>query len=201
MFTGIVEELGTVKKLTMVKNLATLHVKASSKFTKGLKVGDSVSVNGVCLTIVSLKAGTMAFEIMKESLDKTTLGELVVKAGINLERALKADSRLGGHFVTGHIDGMGVILKKLTLPNYLEYEIKIPQELRRYIVPKGSIGVDGISLTVGYVYKGSFTVYIIPYTLKVTTLGSKKIGDRVNLETDILAKYVLEGRLDGNFSG
>ena len=194
MFTGIIEELGIVQNLTAAKNLATLYVKASGKVTQGLKLGHSVAVNGVCLTVVGIKSNIMAFEIMRESLDKTTLGDLKPKDGVNLERALKANSPLGGHFVTGHIDGMGIIRKKINLPNYLEYEIQISKKLRHYVAPKGSVALDDVSLTIGRVYKNSFAVYLIPYTYKVTNLGIKKIGHKVNIETDILAKYILEGR-------
>ena len=193
MFTGIVEELGIVKGLKSTKNLATLSV-AAKKVTKDLKAGDSVAVNGVCLTVTHIKGGVIAFEIMKESLTRTTLGILKPNEKVNLERALKANSRLSGHFVTGHIDDVGVIRQKLTQRNYLAYEIKIDTSLRRYLVPKGSITIDGVSLTVGQVKKNSFIVHLIPFTLKVTTLGQKKIGDRVNIETDIVAKYIFQNK-------
>ena len=190
MFTGIIEESGIVTNLRPVKNLVTLQVKAK-KVTKGLKAGDSVAVNGVCLTATQIKAGTIAFDLMKESLNKTTLGSLKSGDKVNLEQALKFGQRLGGHFVTGHVDDLGVISKKLLRPNYAEYRIKVPKEVLRYIVPKGSVTIDGISLTVGKVAKDHFSVYLIPYTLKVTNLGQKKVADKVNVETDILAKYVL----------
>jgi riboflavin synthase len=128
---------------------------------------------------------------MKESLDKTTLSSLKPGDKVNLEQALKFGQRLGGHFVTGHVDDLGVISKKVLRPNYVEYQIKVPKAILRYIVPKGSITIDGISLTVGKVEKDHFSVYLIPYTLKVTNLGQKKVSDKVNIETDILAKYVL----------
>ena len=192
MFTGIVEETGIVEGLKTVTNLATLSVKATTGFTKGIMIGDSVSVSGVCLTVVSLKKGIMAFEVMKESLAKTTLGRLKPPDRVNLERSLKANRRLGGHFVTGHIDDMGTIIKIFRQRNYVAYQIKFPGALRRYIVPKGSITIDGVSLTVGGVRRNSFIVYLIPYTLKVTTLGRKSVGDPVNLETDILAKYIFQ---------
>jgi riboflavin synthase len=191
MFTGIVEEFGIVDKLTAKKNLMTLRVKAD-QVTKGLKAGESVSIDGVCLTVVNLKNKVMTFDVMKESLAKTTLGNFKPKQAVNLERALKAGHRLGGHFVTGHIDSVGTIREISKQPNYVAFKITMPSALRRYIVPKGSITVDGVSLTVGEVKQNSFTVYLIPYTLKVTNLGKKKAGDRVNLETDILAKYIFE---------
>lgn len=190
MFTGIIEESGIVATLKPVKNLVTLKVKAK-KVVKDLKPGDSVAVNGVCLTATQTKGGTIIFDLMKESLDKTTLGSLKPGDKVNLEPALKFGSRLGGHFVTGHVDDMGVIRKKVLRPNYAEYQISAAKDLLRYIVPKGSVTIDGISLTVGKVAKNYFTVYLIPYTLAVTTLGEKQVSDKVNVETDILAKYVL----------
>ena len=191
MFTGIIEESGIVARLKPAKNLLTLYIKAR-KVIKGLKAGDSVAVNGVCLTATQIKGGIIAFDLMKESLDKTTLGLLKPGDKVNLEASLKFGQRLGGHFVTGHVDGLGIIRKKILQPNYVEYEIALAKELLRYIVPKGSVTIDGVSLTVGKVGKNFFTVYLIPYTLKVTNLGQKKAADKVNIETDILAKYIVE---------
>jgi riboflavin synthase len=129
---------------------------------------------------------------MKETLDATTLKHLVPGKGVNLERAMKAEARIGGHFVTGHVDAVGTIKAVRTLPNYVEYRISIPKVLMRYVVPKGSVAIDGISLTVGEVKKDWFAVYFIPHTLEVTTIGQKKAGDEVNVETDLLAKYILK---------
>jgi riboflavin synthase len=129
---------------------------------------------------------------MKETLDATTLGGLRPGSQLNLERAMKAEARIGGHFVTGHVDAVGVIKDIRTLPNYVEYRVAIDAALMRYLVPKGSVAIDGISLTVGEVKKGWFAVYFIPHTLDVTTIGGKKVRDKVNIETDLLAKYLLK---------
>ena len=191
MFTGIIEEKGKVKEFTRKANLLTLSVYAK-KVLPGTKVGDSVAVDGVCLTVIHTNGRVLTFELMKETLQKTTLGSIKTARVVNLERALKPTGRLGGHFVQGHVDGIGVIKSKKTLPNYLRYEITVPKNLTRYIVPKGSVAIDGVSLTVGEVNANVFSTYLIPHTLDVTTLQSKKAGDKVNIETDILAKYILK---------
>lgn len=189
MFTGIVEEKGFVRDLKRTKNLFVLSIGAK-KILKGLKLGDSVAVDGVCLTAVSKKGSRVSFDVMKETIRKTTLKNLQKGASVNLERSLKFGSRLGGHFVFGHIDGVGVIRRKIVSPNYVEFQIALGKKLMGYLVPKGSVCVDGISLTVGRVQRNYFSVYIIPHTLHVTTLGMKKASDRVNIETDIIAKYI-----------
>ena len=193
MFSGIVEGIGVVKGLEYKKNLFVLKISAK-KILKGTKISDSVSVDGVCLTVTKIKEGIFYFDVMKETIDKTTLKYLRPNHGVNLERALKVNSRLGGHFVSGHVDGVGIIKKIITLPNYVEYQIAFNKELKRYLAPKGSVCIDGISLTMGTVKRNVFSVYIIPHTLKITTLGSKRASDKVNIETDILAKYILAAR-------
>ena len=190
MFSGIVEELGTVEAIRKDANLATLSVRAKTVL-EGTKIGDSVSIDGVCLTVTQKRKGRLNFDVMKETLDKTTLGQLKAKDRVNLERALKAGDRISGHFVTGHIDGVGQIAKIIKGKNYVEMRIGLARPLLRYIVPKGSICVDGVSLTVGIVGKSYFSFYLIPYTKELTNLGHKTEGQRVNVETDILAKYVL----------
>ena len=190
MFTGIIEEQGTIEKVEKKKNLWRLTLKAK-KVLKQTKIGESLCVDGVCLTAVFKTKKTLSFEVMKETLRSTTLQFVNPKQKVNLERALRMGDRLGGHFLTGHIDGMGFIKKMIKKKNEVEYQIHAPRSLMRYIVLKGSIAIDGISLTVGRVRKNVFSVYLIPYTLKVTTLGSKSVADFVNIETDILAKYVL----------
>ncbi len=190
MFTGIVEEKGTVSALVRRENLFVLHVKAQ-KVPLGIKNGDSVSVNGVCLTVTGHKGKVLSFDMMKETLLATTLKDAKPGDSVNLERAMKADSRFGGHFVTGHVDGVGIINRIVKLPNYVEFEIAPPKKFMRYLVSKGSVTLDGISLTVGKVSKNSLSVYLIPATLRITTFGQKKQGDRVNVETDILARYIL----------
>lgn len=193
MFSGIVEELGIVNKIEKATNLSTLKVRVHKNFN-GIKKGDSIAVDGVCLTVTNIRDRILSFDVMKETLLKTTLGKLESDDQVNLERALKVDARINGHFVTGHIDDVGLIKAKQTQKNYTELHIGIKKRLARYIVPKGSICVDGISLTVGEVKKDHFTVYLIPLTKQMTTLGQKKKGDFVNIETDLLAKYILNAK-------
>jgi len=190
MFNGIVEEIGIVEKINSKKNLSMLKVRAK-KICKGVKPGASIAVDGTCLTVTGIKNNVLTFDVMRESLLKTTLGSLKNKGKVNLERALKANGRIDGHFVTGHVDAAGVIKDKVTKTNYVELKIGMTKDLARYIVPKGSICLDGVSFTVGEVYKSTFSVFLIPFTKQVTTLGLKKKGDKVNIETDILAKYIL----------
>jgi riboflavin synthase len=190
MFTGIVEELGTVASLDVKANLCTLSLK-TGKVAKGIKLGESVALDGVCLTVTRAKGAVLSFDIMKETLDKTTLGSLKAGDQVNLERAMQSGGRFGGHFVTGHVDGLGKITHILCDKNYIEFQIEVPAALRKFIVGKGSICVNGISLTVGKVQKNTFAVYMIPFTMQVTTMAGKKVGDMVNIEVDILARYVL----------
>ena len=193
MFSGIVEEKGIVSGIRKKENLIILSVKAK-KVLKGIKSGDSISVDGACLTVTKIKNNVVDFDIMKETIDKTTLKFLEVGSEVNLEGALRVNDRLGGHFVSGHIDCVGIIQKRISKPNYEEFQIEIPKPLARYLAPKGSVSVDGISLTLGEVKKNVFYIYIIPHTLEITTLGKKKDGDHVNIETDLLAKYILFNR-------
>ena len=190
MFNGIVEEIGVVDALERRKNLSVLKVRAR-KVLKGTKLGDSIAVDGVCLTVTDKKKNVLVFDMMRETVNKTSLGQLRRGDKVNLERALKAGGRVSGHFVTGHVDGVGRIEDKITGPNYAELSIRLPKGLGKYIVPKGSVSIDGVSLTVGKVGKDRFSVYLIPFTKQVTTLGAKKKGGWVNIETDILAKYLL----------
>ena len=188
MFTGIVEELGIVKKLERTQNLFVLKIRASKIF-RGLKTGDSVAVNGVCLTITNIIKNNITFDIMRETILRTALGYLKVHERVNLERALKLGARFSGHFVTGHIDHVARIRNKIQKKNFAELQIQIPREFSPFIVEKGSICVDGVSLTIGKVARDYFSVYLIPFTLKMTTLGEKKVGDPLNIEIDILARY------------
>ncbi|MCA9405103.1 MAG: riboflavin synthase [Candidatus Omnitrophica bacterium] len=190
MFTGIVEEIGTVDSITHKKNLSVLTVKAA-KVLKGTKAGDSIAVNGVCLTVVRLNKTSAVFDIMKETLEKTSLADLKNRDKVNLERALRVSDRLSGHFVSGHVDAVMPIHRILEKENYTEIQIGLQKSLAKYFVPKGSVCVDGISLTVGEVKEKYFSVYLIPFTKEVTTIGTKRKGDKVNIETDILAKYIL----------
>jgi len=191
MFTGIIECIGTIKKIETKKNLLVFGIDLGG-LAKKVYLGDSVSVSGVCLTATSKKANVVSFDLMKETIEKTSLKFLSVGGKVNLELALQAGSRMGGHFVTGHVDEVAVIKGIFQEKNWVSLRLSCSKEQRKYFVPKGSVTVDGISLTVGQVGKDYFEVYLIPYTLKVTTLGLKKQGDCVNIETDILAKYLLE---------
>jgi len=191
MFTGIIERIGTVKRIDPKKNLLVFSIDLGP-LAKKVRVGDSVAVSGVCLTVVSKKGTTASFDLMKETIEKTALRLLGVGGKVNLELALLAGSRMGGHFVSGHVDEVSVIERIDTDKNWVAMRLSASKHNRKYFVPKGSVTVDGISLTTGRVGKDYFEVYLIPHTLKVTTLGLKKIGDYVNIETDILAKYLFE---------
>ncbi|MFT5170199.1 MAG: riboflavin synthase [Candidatus Omnitrophota bacterium] len=193
MFTGIIEELGTIKKITKKTNLSVLEVSAKKVIT-GMRIGDSVAINGVCLSIIKKTKTTLSFDVMRETLILTSIGHLKVGEKVNLERAMRATDRLNGHVVTGHVDHMGVITALKEDENYLEVRVKINPKFKKYIVQKGSICLDGISLTVGAVTKTYFSVYLIPITRKLTTLGFKGKGDYVNIETDIFARYLLENK-------
>ncbi|KPK41569.1 MAG: hypothetical protein AMJ78_05165 [Omnitrophica WOR_2 bacterium SM23_29] len=189
MFTGIVEELGVVEKLEKSKVPSVLTIRAE-KILEGLKKGDSVSVNGVCLTVVGVGKDRFLVETIEETLAKTNLKDIRQGKKVNLEGALKAGGKISGHFVTGHVDGVGTLVKKEERKEEILIEVKAAQEILNGIVYKGSIAVDGISLTVAETSPNSFSVYIIPHTAKVTTLGFKGVGEEVNLEIDILGKFV-----------
>ncbi len=191
MFTGIIERMGTIKKIDSKKNLLVLSIDLGP-LAKKVRVGDSVSVSGACLTVTSKKARVASFDLMKETIKKTSLRSLGIGDRVNLELALQAGSRLGGHFVTGHVDEVAVIKHIAQEKNWVALRLGISKANRKYFVPKGSVSVDGISLTIGKVGKDYIDVYLIPYTLKVTSLGLKKTGDCVNIETDILAKYLFQ---------
>jgi riboflavin synthase len=191
MFTGIVARIGIIKKIDSKKNLLVFGIDLGP-LAKKVRIGDSVSVSGVCLTAVLKKARVVSFDLMRETIERTSLRSLGVGGHVNLELALRADSRLGGHFVTGHVDEVVVIKHIIKEKNWVAIFLSSTPLIRKHLVPKGSVTVDGISLTIGKVRKDYFEVYLIPHTLKVTTLGLKKIGDCVNIETDILAKYLFE---------
>ena len=185
MFTGIVEELGEV--VEREGELLTLRGKL---VTQDARHGDSIAVNGVCLTVVRVEGDSFTVEVMKETYDRSALGSLKPGDPVNLERAVTATTRLGGHIVQGHVDGVGTIDSKAPGGGWEDVRVTLPSGLDRYIVEKGSITVDGISLTVVAVDEAGFTVSLIPTTLELTTLGRKGVGERVNLEVDIIAKYV-----------
>ena len=193
MFNGIVEETGVVERIDHRKNLSVLKVRARKVF-KGVRKGDSIAVDGVCLTVTDAASHVLTFDLMRETLVKTSLGKLKPADRVNLERALKVGGRISGHFVAGHVDAVGRVEAKVSAANYTELRVRLPKTLRRYIAPKGSVCLDGVSLTVGEVKKDYFSVYLIPLTLRVTTLGLKREGDGVNIEVDILARYILNER-------
>jgi len=189
MFTGIVEELGAVVALEDQGDAVRLTVEGPL-VTSDVKLGDSVSVNGCCLTVAVRDAEQLTFDMMRETLDKTSLGALSEGARVNLERAVTPTGRLGGHIVQGHVDDTGALLRRTPSEHWDVVEVSLPGPIARYVVPKGSITVDGVSLTVVDVGAESFTVSLIPETLSRTTLGLKQPGDPVNLEVDVIAKYV-----------
>jgi len=189
MFTGIVESVGIVKG-TVRRGEDVLLGISTSMGLGDIKVGDSVAVSGACLTVVEVANGSFSADVSAETLAKTTLRALKIGDRVNLEKALKLDSFLGGHFVLGHVDCVGDIREKRERPNSIVLGVEIGKEQGRYIVQKGSVAVDGISLTVNKYEKNRFYVNIIPHTARETTLGLKKAGDQVNVETDILGKYV-----------
>ena len=190
MFTGIVEEVGVVAKIS--DNGMTV---LATKVTEDLKLGDSIAVNGTCLTAVSFDRTEFSVDLSPETVRRTSLGRLSVGGPVNLERALLASDRMGGHIVQGHVDGTGRIMSTKRDGDSTIFRIRVPKRLNRYIVEKGFVAVDGISLTVVKIGASSFTLAVIPYTLKNTNLAALSVGDRVNLEADILAKYV-ESLLD-----
>jgi riboflavin synthase len=189
VFTGIVEELGVVEALEDQGDAIRLTVRGPH-VTVDARLGDSISVNGCCLTVAARDGETFTADVMRETLDKTSLGVLEPGSRVNLERAVTAQTRLGGHIVQGHVDGTGQVLSRSPSEHWELVEISLPGELARYLVDKGSITVDGISLTVVTAGPASFTVSLIPETLARTTLGVKQEGDPVNLEVDVIAKYV-----------
>lgn len=197
MFTGIVEEKGTVAAVTRGPKSAKLAIRGDIIF-EDLKPGDSVSTNGVCLTATSVDAAARVFtaDVMNETLQRSTLGGLYPGDPVNLERAMPADGRFGGHIVSGHIDGTGRIAAIRTDDIAVWYEIKASPSILRYVVEKGSIAIDGISLTVAGLRNGGFAVSVIPHTREVTALSARHVNSKVNLECDVIAKYVerLAGR-------
>ncbi len=189
MFTGIIEELGQVKEIKKENKSAKIKI-AAKLIPQDLKLGDSVAVNGVCLTIVSFSSQDLTAEVMAETLDKSSLGLLRAGERVNLERALRADSRFGGHIVSGHVDGRGQILSVKEEGIAQVFKISYPKELAPYLAKKGSVAVDGISLTLVDVLDDYFIISLIPHSLDMTTLGFKREKDLVNLEIDILARYI-----------
>lgn len=189
MFTGIIEEIGTIKNINTNGVSAQLNI-ASNIVLEGTKIGDSIAVNGVCLTVTSLTSNSFTADIMAETLRRSNLGNLLPQSKVNLERAMIANGRFGGHIVSGHIDGTGTIIETKPEGNAIWVKIKTSSEILKYIIQKGSITIDGISLTVAKITDQDFSVSIIPHTAENTTLLQKKVGEVVNLENDIVGKYV-----------
>jgi riboflavin synthase len=190
MFTGIVEEMGEVVHLTDAGGDSAIIAVRGPVVTSDAKHGDSISVNGVCLTVIDNVDGVFTADVMGESLRRSSLGVLRAGSQVNLERAATVGTRLGGHLVQGHVDGVGRIIARESADEWEVLRFALPPELGRYVVEKGSITVDGVSLTVMEVTDDTFSVGLIPTTLKLTVLGAKSVGDPVNLEVDVIAKYV-----------
>lgn len=194
MFTGIVQELGTVAAISRGREVDRLTIQAF-KTASGLQVGESVAVNGVCLSAVRVREGSLTFEMIPETRRLTTLGALAVGERVNLERSLSLSDRLNGHLVLGHVDGVGRVMRRRTRNGEVALDIRVDRPLRRYLAPKGSVAVDGVSLTVGAVLsRTGFSIFLIPETLRKTTLRLRKAGDAVNLEVDYFAKLMMGDR-------
>lgn len=188
MFTGLVEEVGTVRSIARGAG-AELRI-AAHAVSEGARLGDSIAINGVCLTITKISGDELSFDAVEETLRKSNLGNLRPGSLVNMERSVSADRLFGGHFVLGHVDGLGTIVRFDKKPGETILAIRAHEEVMRYVVPKGSIAIDGISLTVASCDDSEFRIAVIPHTLENTTLISKRAGDTVNLEADILGKYV-----------
>jgi len=193
MFTGIVEEMGVVKGVNKTGAGALLKIR-SEKVCSDTKIGDSICVNGSCLSVVEISGNILSFDVIPETLTRTAIAHLKTNDSVNLERSMKADSRIGGHFLTGHVDYKGTIVDISRKQESVGFKISLPKEYAGFVVEKGSAGIDGVSLTVSGVGKEDFTVYLIPHTLKNTTFSIKKKGDFINVETDIIGKYVAKDK-------
>lgn len=189
MFTGLVETLGTIVQRLDQPPGCRLRI-ASGTTAQGAQLGDSICINGCCLTVIEINGEELDFEAGEETLSRTNLGNLQPGSKVNMERSLAVGDRLGGHYVTGHVDALGTLIERSEDPPWANLRFRLPVALASQVASKGSIAIDGVSLTVVDADSDSFSVALIPHTLEVTTLGSRQIGDSVNLETDVLAKYV-----------
>jgi riboflavin synthase len=188
MFTGIIEKLGKIRSVTRSGGAALLVVEADG-FWDDVKIGDSIAIDGVCLTVIEKDKKSGKFDVSKETLDRAVTGGYRSGTKVNLEKALRPTDRMGGHFVQGHVDGIGKFTGKKTIGDNAELTFEVPAGLERYIVEKGSISISGISLTAASVEKNRVTIAVIPHTLKITSLSELSIGDSVNIECDVIAKY------------
>ncbi|WP_191560919.1 riboflavin synthase [Metabacillus idriensis] len=189
MFTGIIEEIGTIGNMQGSEDAIQMTIHAE-KIIHDINLGDSISVNGVCLTVTEFTARSFTVDVMPETVKATSLNSLKAGSSVNLERAMAANGRFGGHFVTGHVDGIGTIIRKKPSANAVYYDIKVSEDITSSLVMKGSIAIDGISLTIFGLEDGKVTVSIIPHTLSETVLGGKQAGDIVNIECDMIGKYI-----------
>lgn len=190
MFTGLVQDVAIIEEIVRREDSSVLTIK--TRLAAMMGVGDSISINGVCLTATSIQGEAIAVDVMVQTLKLSNIGSLVTGQSVNAELATRADSRLGGHIVQGHVDGVGRVITNEPGEKWQKFEVQIPQKLIKYVVNQGSICVDGVSLTVGNIddISCNVTLWLIPETLEKTTLGSRKLGDEVNIEVDVLAKYV-----------
>lgn len=189
MFTGLIEEMGVIKSIKRSGDSMILHI-MTKDILSDVIVGDSIAVNGICLTVTIIENNIFSVDVMPETMYKTSLADLTVGSTVNLERAMSANKRFGGHFVAGHVDGVANLVEKKHIDNAIYFTFKIDTSLTNYLIPKGSVAVDGISLTIVKANKELFTVSVIPHTLKNTNLGLKKIGQVANIEVDMIGKYI-----------
>jgi len=190
MFTGIIEALGEIKRVEQQQGDVRLTVATANLDLSDAQLGDSIAVNGVCLTAIELTKGQFVADVSNETLSATTMGNVKAGTVVNLECALQAQTRLGGHMVSGHVDGVGQVIERKKDARSIRFSFSLPKQLARYVAQKGSICIDGISLTVNTVGDSSFSVNIVPHTLEMTTLGQRQVGDSVNLEVDVIARYL-----------
>jgi riboflavin synthase len=189
MFTGIIEGFGTIREIRSSGNGTSFLIDSDFNLER-TKIGDSIAVNGACLTAVTIEGRRFLVDVAPETLEKSIFDKARVGDRVNLERALRLSDRLDGHLVSGHVDGIGILKSKQRLSNAIIISIEVPESLARYMIPKGSVAIDGISLTINKCDRNSFEISIIPHTAMLTTIGFKDVGDRVNLETDMIGKYV-----------
>lgn len=190
MFTGIIQALGKITRIDRGADSARIEINAGGLDLDDVKLGDSIAVSGPCLTVIEFDANSFAVDVSMETLERTTLGGKRVGTAVNLEKALRLSDRLGGHLVSGHVDGVGRVIERTAVDGYVRFRIDAPRALAKYFAEKGSISVDGVSLTVNAVSGTSFELMIIPHTLQETTLGALAGGDPVNLEIDLVARYL-----------